>query len=160
MIYVIQTQPGKENTVCANLMRMKLSAYVPRRELIIHKRAGWTKIITPLFPGYVFIDVNEIDSFTYHFVMITDGVIRFLGEPTPIAADEEPFMRIIINNGAVIPESTAVVSGNKIIVTDGWLKGKEQYVRHWNVRQKKAGMQIILDNKPHKFNVGVEYSVE
>ncbi|MBQ8569345.1 MAG: hypothetical protein IJ446_09020 [Oscillospiraceae bacterium] len=160
MIYVIQTETGKENNICANLIRSGISAYVPRRELIVRKNAGWTKVINLLFPGYVFVDVTEVDSFTYYTVKSTSGVIRFLGEPTPIAADEEPFMRIIINNGAVIPESTAVVSGDKITVTGGWLKGKEQYVRYWNVRQKKAGMQIILDNKPHKFNVGVEYSVE
>lgn len=65
MIYVIQTEAGAELLIRAKLLRENIAAYVPRRSLIIHKSAGWTKIINVMFPGYVFLDI-DYNAETYH----------------------------------------------------------------------------------------------
>ena len=157
MIYVIQAESGKEANICTKLARDNISAYAPARSLIIHKSAGWTKIINLLFPGYVFIDC-DYSTELHRQVKRTDGVIRFLGQPTPISASEEEFMRLMINDGQVIPESTAEVdSDGKVTFTDGWLKGKEQYITYYNIRQKKASVEIYFGGRKHKANLGVDY---
>ncbi len=158
MIYVIQTETGKETHICAVLKREKISAYVPRRSLIIHKRAGWTKIINVMFPGYVFLDIDYLPEL-YHTVKNIEGVIRFLGEPSPIFQEEEAFMRLLFNGGEMISVSSATVDkdGN-ITVTDGWLKGKEKYVTYWNIRQKKASVTVTFGGKRRRANVGVTYT--
>lgn len=158
MIYVIQTETGKETHICSLLQREKITAYVPRRSLIIHKQAGWTKIINVMFPGYVFLDIDYSPEL-YHTVKNIIGVIRFLGEPSPIRHSEEAFMRILFNNGKIIPESSAAVDkdGN-VTVTDGWLKGKEKYVTYWNIRQKKASVTVTFGGKRRRANIGVTYT--
>lgn len=160
MIYVIQTETGAEMLIRAKLLRESISAYVPRRSLIIHKSAGWTKIINVMFPGYVFLDI-EYNAETYHKIKPVDGVIKFLGKPSPvpIGANEEEFMRLLFNGGEIIPESKADVGRDgSITVTEGWLTGKEKYVTYWNIRQKKAAVTVCFGGKRHRANVGVEYT--
>lgn len=157
MIYVIQVESGKEMNVCAKLARENISAYAPSRSLIIRKSAGWTKIINLLFPGYVFLD-EEYSTDLHRKIKKTDGVIRFLGAPTPIRASEEEFMRMMINGGQTISESKAEIdSDGNITITDGWLKGKEKYITYYNIRQKKASVEISFGGQRHKANLGVEY---
>ena len=113
-----------------------------------------------MFPGYVFLDI-DYNAETYHKIKPVDGVIKFLGKPSPvpISADEEEFMRLLFNDGEIIPESKADVGrdGN-ITVTEGWLLGKEKYVTYWNIRQKKAAVIVCFGGKRHRANVGVEYT--
>ncbi len=58
MIYVVFVQPSKELRVRMELERKGFKAYVPRRELTIHKSGLWTKIINIIFPGYVFVEMD------------------------------------------------------------------------------------------------------
>lgn len=160
MIYVIQTETGAEMHIRAKLLRDNITAYVPRRCLIIHKSAGWTKIINVMFPGYVFLDI-DYSAEAYHRIKPVDGVIRFLGKPSPvpIGKSEEEFMRLLFNGGEIIPESKAAVDMNRnVTVTEGWLCGKEKYVTYWNIRQRKAAVTVCFGGKRHRANVGVEYT--
>lgn len=158
MIYVIQTVPEAEMSVRANLEGKGIAAYVPRRSLIIRKSAGWTKIINILFPCYVFLEC-DYSAELHHRVKAVDNVIRFLGDPTPIKAADEDFMRLLFNGGEIIPESTAHVDADrKVTVTGGWLLGKEQYVTYYNIRQQKAALEISFGGRKRRANVGVIYS--
>jgi transcription antitermination factor NusG len=157
MIYVIQTESGKELQIRQELLCENISAYVPMRELILRKNAGWTKVINLLFPSYVFLDC-EYSPELHHKVKSIDGVIRFLGTPSPLRAHEEEFMRLLFNDGQIIPGSTAEVdSGRNVTVRGGGLLGKEQYVTYYNIRQKKAAAEIYFGGKKHRINVGVDY---
>ncbi|MGN0696097.1 MAG: transcription termination/antitermination NusG family protein [Oscillospiraceae bacterium] len=157
MIYVLQTESGMEMNIRAKLLRENISAYVPRRELILRKSAGWTKVVNLLFPGYVFLEFDYTPEL-YHKIKPIDGVVRFLGAPSPIRAAEEEFMRLLFNSGEVIPQSEAEVdSSGKVTVTGGWLLGKEQYITKFNVRQKKASAVITFGGIKHRINFGVDY---
>ena len=158
MIYVLQTESGMEMNIRSKLLRENISAYVPRRELILRKNAGWTKVVNLLFPGYVFLECDYTPEL-YHRIKPIDGVVRFLGAPSPIRAAEEEFMRLLFNGGEVIPQSEAEVnSGGKVTVTGGWLVGKEQYITKYNVRQKKASAEITFGGIKHRINFGVEFT--
>lgn len=81
------------------------------------------------------------------------------GKPTPITGDEETFMRLIINGGVPIPESTADVDNDRnVTVTGGWLKGNEQYIIGYNIRKKRALLEIRFGGRIHRTSVGVEYT--
>lgn len=157
MIYVLQTESGMEMNIRAKLLRENISAYVPRRELILRKNAGWTKVVNLILPGYVFIEC-DYSAELYHRIKPIDGVVRFLGAPSPIRAAEEDFMRLLFNGGEVIPQSEAEVDiSGKVTVTGGWLVGKEQYITKFNVRQKKASAEITFGGIKHRINFGVDY---
>ena len=157
MIYVLQTESGMEMNIRAKLLRESIPAYVPQRELILRKSAGWTTVVNLILPGYVFIEC-DYSAELYHRIKPIDGVVRFLGAPSPIRAAEEDFMRLMFNGGEVIPQSEAEVdSSGKVTVTGGWLVGKEQYITKFNVRQKKASAEITFGGIRHRINFGMDY---
>lgn len=158
MMYVIQTKPACELNVRAKLEREGIAAYVPRRELIIRRSGGWTKVISAMLPSYVFLDCDYCPE-VHHIVKSVDGVLKWLGKPTPITGDEETFMRLIINGGVPIPESTAEVDNDRnVTITGGWLKGNEQYITGYNFRKKRALLEIRFGGRLHRTSVGTEYT--
>ena len=159
MIYVIQTESGKEIDIKNRLNDIGIRSYVPMREIIIRRNAGWTKNINILFPSYVFLECRYTPEL-HHEVKKIGGVIRFLGSPSPIGSGEEEFMRMMFNDGNIIPESRAEIDrdGN-IRITGGFLIGRTQYIKYWNVRQRKALAEIRFGGKVHRVNFGVDYTM-
>lgn len=158
MIYVVQVTPASEAKVRAQLEREGVSAFVPRRELIIRKSGGWSKIIDVLFPSYVFIDCDYCPEIHYIVKSIPE-VLRWLGKPTPVTGAEEKFLRLMFNGGIPIPESTALVDSERnVTVTGGWLLDNTQYIRGYNIRKKRALMDIYFGGRIHRTSVGVEFT--
>lgn len=119
MIYVLQVLSGCESKARAALSRKGITAYVPRRELIIRRGGGWSKTVNVLFSGYVFVECDFSPEIFYK-VKTTGDVIRWLGKPTPIPPLEEQFLRLLINGGVPIPESSAETdSSGNVTVTGG-----------------------------------------
>lgn len=155
MIYVIQVQTSKELRVRAELERKGFNAYVPRRELTIHRSELWTKIINNIFPGYVFVDM-EYTPENHIAVRHTDNVVRLLGAPTPLPEHEAAVMSWLFNGGEVIEESEALIDGNgNCIGYNGFLAGYSDRVTYFNRRQRKATMEVFFGGKVHKANLGI-----
>ena len=158
MIYVIQVTPASEAKVRAKLEREGISAYVPRRELIIRKSGGWSKVTDILFPSYVFTDCDYCPEVHYIVKSIPD-VLKWLGKPTPITGAEEQFMRLMFNGGVPIPESKASVDINRnVTITEGWLLDNSEYIKGYNIRKKRTLLEIYFGGKIHKTSVGTEFT--
>lgn len=155
MIYVLQVQTGKELAVRSQLLREKISADVPRERIIIRKGGLWSKMIKILFPGYVFVDV-DFSPEIFHKINPVTGVIRFLGQPTPLAEHEAQIIRWLSNGGEVIEPSTVISLEDEQIVCDGFLAGHEDKIKRLNLRQKKAAVEVRFGGKTHKANLSVE----
>ena len=67
MWYVVQVRTGDERKL-ADRLKLEVKAddeeiFVPlfeRRKCI---RGEWTKVTTPLFPGYIFFQTNDVEGF-------------------------------------------------------------------------------------------------
>lgn len=157
MIYVLQVKPGTDLAVRAALEREEITAYAPRRELILRKSGGWTKAFDMLFPGYVFVDC-EYSAEMFHRVKPIDSVLKWLGKPTPIIGSEETFMRLLFNEGFPISESRADIDINRnVTVTGGWLANKQEHITGFNIRKKRAYLQIKFGGRVHRTSVSVDY---
>ena len=155
MIYVVFVQPSKEMKVRAELERKGFEAYVPRRELLIHKSGLWTKIINIIFPGYVFVDM-EYSPRNHIAITHTDNVLRILGTPSPLLEDEASVMKWLFNGGNIIEESTALIDSNgNCVGFEGFLKGYDNRVTYFNRRQKKATVEVKFGGRTHKANLGI-----
>lgn len=155
MIYVVFVQPSKELKVRAELERKGFEAYVPRRELLIHKSGLWTKIINTIFPGYVFVEM-EYNAKKHINITHTDYVLRILGCPTPLSDEEAAIMKWLFNDGNVIEESTALIDSNgNCVGFEGFLKGYDDRVTYFNRRQKKAAVEVKFGGRVHKANLGI-----
>lgn len=155
MIYVVFVQPSKELKVRAELDRKGFEAFVPRRELLIHKSGLWTKIINIIFPGYVFVDM-EYSPQKHIDIIHTDNVLRILGTPSPLSESESEIIRWLFNGGNVIEESAALIdSSGNCIGYEGFLKGCDDRVTYFNRRQKKATVEVKFGGRTHKANLGI-----
>lgn len=156
MMYVLQIQAGKEYEVCAALKRDNITAYAPGERIIIRKGGLWSKMLKLLFPGYVFVDI-DYNAKVYHRINPVSGVIRFLGEPTPLPKDEEEMILWLANNGNVIEPSTAIIDENGNITDfEGFLGGCQSRIRYINKRQKKASVIVTFGGKQHKANIAFD----
>ena len=85
--YAVQTKPRQELTAEQNLQRQGFVTYLPRIRLRKRKRNRWVDAIEPLFPRYLFIQVDP-DQHSLAPVRSTLGVaslVRFghLLRPVP-----------------------------------------------------------------------------
>jgi transcriptional antiterminator RfaH len=56
--YAVQTKPRQESTAELQLQRQHYETYLPKILLRKHRRGKWTKVVEPLFPRYLFIQVD------------------------------------------------------------------------------------------------------
>lgn len=158
MIYVVQTIPSGEDKAWFKLQRAGISAWVPKRELTLRKCGVWKKTVDILFPGYVFIECEHCPKVHYTVTAIPE-VLRFLGEPTPITGAEEDFMRLMFNGGYPLSESKAEVNSDGCIkITEGWLKGRENYIKDFFIRRRRVYIEIAFGGRTHRTSVGAEFT--
>lgn len=87
--YAVQTKPRQERAAERNLQQQGYSIYSPKVLLRKRKRGKWAKVVEPLFPRYLFIQVDP-DQRSLAPVRSTVGVaglVRFgqLLQPVPDA---------------------------------------------------------------------------
>ena len=158
MIYVVQTIPAGEDKACFKAQRAGISAWVPKRELTLRKGGEWIRAVDILFPGYVFIDCDYCPKVHYAVTAIPE-VLRFLGEPTPITGAEEDFMRVMFNGGYPLSESKVFINSDGTIrITEGWLKGREDYIKDICIRRRRAYIEIAFGGRTHRTSVGAEFT--
>jgi transcriptional antiterminator RfaH len=56
--YVVQTQPNRENLAVSHLERQGFDVWLPRIERIISHARQTKRVRRPLFPGYLFINLD------------------------------------------------------------------------------------------------------
>ena len=64
----------------------------------------------------------------FHRINPVPGVIRFLGNPTPLPEHEAEMIRWLSNGGEVIEPSTVISIEDEQIVCDGFLAGHEDKI--------------------------------
>ena len=85
--YVLQVHTLRELEVRDDLKALGYQAAVPR-EMTIERHGGvWRERERLFFPGYVFTELRMTDT-DYHRIHGVDHVLRILGQPTPLDADE------------------------------------------------------------------------
>lgn len=57
--YLIHTKPCGEVMAQVNLQRQGFGVYLPRVLLTVRRRGRWQEAIAPLFPRYLFLQLNE-----------------------------------------------------------------------------------------------------
>jgi len=90
--YAVHTKSRHEYKACTGLSQKKLTVFLPEMEVWSKRKDRKKKIMVPLFPGYLFVDVL-LDAETHLNILKTSGVVRILGkklnaEPMPVPEDK------------------------------------------------------------------------
>ncbi len=163
-IYTIQVNTGKEDTFLKlweqKKKELNLNVYWPRRELMIRKQGHTRKALVPVFPGYLFVEANEISPYIFQEFRHIHYFNRFLkgnDNICPLPEDEQRIIMQLTNNGKIIRQSKVVFNEqDRIVVIDGPLMGLEGMIVKVDKRRMRAKVQLSLYHNAHPVDFGFE----
>ena len=162
MWYVVQVRTGDELKIASRLqLEVKTDdedIFVPlfeRRKCI---RGKWTRVTTPLFPGYIFFQTDDVADM-YRRLKKIDAFTRILktGDVyTPISSEEERFIETLSGDDHVVETSVGVIEGDRIIIKRGPLYGLEGSIIKINRHKRIAIIRAEFMGGPREIKVGLE----
>lgn len=138
------------------------SLHFPRRRLNIRTKGILRSTTAPVFPGYVFIRVEqELNFHLYLALRKTDGFIRFLksgNKPQPLGGNDLETVVHFLKLGPIAEKSKVYFDTNdKIVVAEGALKGLEGKIV--KVDKRKGRAKIKLDLYDNSFSIDLAFEV-
>lgn len=150
--YVVSVRPGEENTFLAiarsRLDDERVRFHWPRRKLTIRRKGRREESLAPVFPGYVFLEADEIGDTIYLTVKRLPGFYRFLESNDrirPLAGDDLELVAHFVRFGDVIGKSLVTFDENaRIEVREGPLAGLEGRIVKVDKRKQRAKVRLDL----------------
>lgn len=120
--YALQHKPAQGDRAVQHLQNQDIACFYPKIEVEKIKAGKRTRKLEPLFPGYVFVNLEQTDPM-WAKLRSTRGVLRivsFANRPAPI--DDEVIAHIKSSMDKVA-EQGGIKSGQAIELDDGPFKG-------------------------------------
>ncbi len=150
MWYVIQVYTGRELEI-ARQCRERVVAegedvFVPQAERWTKVHGERTLITSRLFPGYVFIETDQIEDFYNRLnrIYTMTKVLRIGEEMTPIQPEEEAYLRQLGGEDHVVKYSEGYLEGEQLVVTSGPLKDFKGKVKKILRHKRLVVMEVQL----------------
>ncbi|MCC8151826.1 MAG: transcription antiterminator [Lachnospiraceae bacterium] len=136
MWYVVQVRTDSEESICQQcgvkipesvLHKSFIPCYEERRRF----RGEWITEKRRLFPGYVFLDTENIPD-TFHYLREVIGLTKLLGvgdDIVPLTEAETRFMKQLGGEEQVVGLSELLFETSQVRVLSGPLKGKEGLIK-------------------------------
>jgi transcriptional antiterminator NusG len=132
----------------------------PRRKLPIRKEGVVKNEIQPVFPGYVFIEAEELSDLVYWALRTTPGFFRFLPDNQqrrPLEGRDLSTLKHFMSFGSVAETSRVWFDENdRIHIEDGPLKGLEG--RIIKVDKRKRRVKVKLDMYDESFPIDLAFT--
>jgi transcriptional antiterminator NusG len=161
--YVFQVRTGHEQRareIAGKEIGPYLSLHWPRRELEIRRRGKKRREISPIFPGYLFLEADTLGNALYWQIRHLPGFIRFLEDNhnvRPLKHDEERLLLHFLGFGEVVERSRVRFDENsRIEVLAGPLKGLEGRIVKVDKRKKRAKVRLDLYEDTFLIDFGFE----
>lgn len=162
MWYVIHTMAGLEQKCMQQCQEcIDASAYrdmfIPRYITKKHFKKAWHEVIKPLFPGYLFVDTDEIEpiilglkQFRQYTKLLRDGEMI-----SPIKKDEQEFLWLMMDKDYVVQYSEGFLIGDEVYITSGPLKRTQGWIRTVDRHRRIAKMEIPIFGRQTLIEVGL-----
>ena len=161
--YVIQIKSGQEEKIASELKKRIPShllnrCFVPKYKYMVHYQKEWTTKETVTFPGYVFIQSDDIYKLYSHLKKVSSS-IKMLGlnknEIFPLRNDDILFLLRYDENES-FDISRGYIIGGKTVITSGPLMGREGIIRKIDRHKRLAFLEIDMLGQTVKVKVGLE----
>jgi transcriptional antiterminator RfaH len=120
--YALQHKPAQGDRAVQHLQNQDIACFYPKIEVEKIKAGKRTKKLEPLFPGYVFVNLEQSDPL-WAKLRSTRGILRvvsFANRPAPM--DDEVIAHIKSNMDKVA-EQGGIKPGQTVELDDGPFKG-------------------------------------
>ncbi len=132
----------------------------PRRQLTIRRRGKLKETLAPIFPGYIFMETEELNPDVYWVLKRIDGFFRFLKDKQhiePLSGPDRDLLLHFLSFGEIVSKSEVYFDENKKIrVIQGPMKGLEGKVVKVDKRKKRAKIQLSLYEESFLIDFGFE----
>jgi transcriptional antiterminator NusG len=131
--YAVHTRSRHEDRVHLGLIQKAFHAFFPKMEVWSKRKDRRKKILIPMFPGYLFVELSSLDNITTVDVLKTFGVVRILGkprgaEPLPIPDEKIDAIQRIVQSKVEVQQFQYPKVGEPARIIDGPFKGVEGLV--------------------------------
>lgn len=163
MWYVIQVQTGKEARLSELLARVcaesELSeCFSPKYQTQKKVKGEWVYVEQLLLPGYLIAVTDHVDELQARLSSIPE-LTRLLtvGETiAPLHQEERAWIGAFTKKDSrCVPMSMGFMEGEKIVVTQGPLKGHEAQIKEINRRKSLAFLELEICGRKVTTKVGL-----
>ena len=162
--YVVQVRTGEENDYLRRVRNLldEQGARIlwPRRRLSIRRHGKSRQVMAPIFPGYVFLETDNLTTELYWVIRHCDGFLRFLMDNhdiRPLSGVDRELLVHFLSFGEVVEKSKVVFPENaRIHVLEGPLKGLEGRIVKVDRRKGRARVKLDLYNDSFLVDFGFQ----
>ncbi len=131
--YAVYTKSRHESKVYDRLLQKSFHAFLPQISVWSRRKDRKKLISVPLFPSYLFIQVEDLDNARIIEILKTAGVVRILGnrpDGPPAAVPEKTMttIRKLTASDVDIRQLQYPRLGEAAVIVDGPFKGIEGHV--------------------------------
>lgn len=131
-----------------------------RRSLRIRKRGEWIETLAPIFPGYLFVEAQEISPELLLKVKRIPGFFRFLQSNEniePLSEGDKKLLSYFLSFGQVVDKSVVYFdTGKRIRVVSGPLKELEGKIVKVDRRKGRAKVKLDMFENAFLIDFGFE----
>lgn len=139
--YAVQHKPAQGDRALAHLQNQDIPCFYPKVPVEKVKAGKRVKVLEPLFPGYLFINITQTDP-RWAKLRSTRGVLRvvsFANKPAPIGDDVIDHIRDGLHR---VAEQGGIKPGQAVELDEGPFKGMSAVFQSYDGEERA----IVLIN--------------
>ena len=163
MWYVVQVFTGEESEcidLCKRLIDSSIyeNIFVPMYVCKKRYAGEWHDELKVLFPGYMFIETENIDDVIGELKRIPTltKVIKSADEVTPITEEEQKFLMDMLDDDYVLRVSQGMIIGDTVEITEGPLQYYSGKIKHIDRHKRTAQIEVDWFGGINSVTVGLE----
>ena len=152
MWYVVQVETGREKTACDDIKQaaddVLDECFVP--QYLTGKRrpdGTWIPSKERLFPGYLICVTSQVDELA--------DKLRRVRSLTKILGNDNAFIPLT-EDERTVGESVGYMEDGKLVIVEGQLKGREDWVRKVNHRKRLAYLEMPMGGRTVRAQAGLQ----
>jgi len=147
--FAVHTKSRHEDMVCKGLLQKSITAFLPKLEVWSKRKDRKKRIQTPMFAGYLFVELAVPDNQARLNVLTTPGVVKILGKPVggqpiPIPDAQINAIQRLVESKIEMQRITYPKIGENARITDGPFKGIEGKVLSTDLKKELFVVSIDL----------------
>jgi transcriptional antiterminator NusG len=159
-IFTLQVLTGDEDLFIDRCKRLApLTPFYPKRALFERRRGIQKKVVRPIFPGYVFLQANEIRPDILWEIKRIEGFCRFLRanhDIVPLSDQDASTVSHFMSFGPSADTSTVSFDENdRVKVISGPLTGQEAKIV--KVDRRKRRIRVVLSLYENSFPIDLAF---
>ncbi|MFA5180330.1 MAG: UpxY family transcription antiterminator [Syntrophales bacterium] len=147
--YAVHTRSRHEDRAFLGLAQKSLNAFLPKIEVWSQRKDRRKKILVPMFSGYIFVELMDLNNETKLEVLKTFGVVRILGkphghEPIPVPDYQIEAIQRIVRSKIEIQQFQYPKVGERAKIVNGPFQGVEGLVVKTDLERELFVISIDL----------------